>query len=81
MIHRLGSMIGSPDVSAGLPDGRYVRAVPSPFYGGLFDRARDAWAVLRGNVFAVHWPADGELEAALNGEPAPPPKKLKKLKW
>lgn len=65
MIHRLHHMIGSPECSTE-KDGRWVRAVPMPFYGGLFDRARDAWAVLTERAFAVRWPEPGEFEAAAN---------------
>ena len=43
----------------------WVRAVPEPFYGGLFDRIRDAWSVVRGETFAIYWPKAGELEDAL----------------
>jgi hypothetical protein len=45
----------------------WVRAVPLPFYGGILDRLRDAWAVLRGKAYAVRWPQPGELEIALEG--------------
>lgn len=65
MIQRLASMVAPEGVQAGLPDGRWVRAVPEPFHGGLIDRARDAWAVLRGDVYAVRWPTPGELEQAM----------------
>lgn len=67
MIHRLGHMICPPGIEAGLPDGRWVRAVPEPFYGGIIDRMRDAWAVLCGEAYAVQWPKAGDLEDALNG--------------
>lgn len=81
MIHRLASMIGSKDTSTPIAGGRYVRAVPMPFFGGLFDRLRDAGAVVRGDAFAVHWPAAGELEAALEGRSTPPIQPLPKMKW
>jgi hypothetical protein len=44
-----------------------VRAMHEPFYGGLFDRMRDAWAVLRGpeHAVAVRWPKHGEFEQAI----------------
>lgn len=68
MVHKLDSLIGSPDVRACVEvpgDGRYwVRAVPLPFYGGLFDRLNDAWAVIKGNAYAVRWPEPGEFEQA-----------------
>lgn len=67
MIHQLNSMIGDEHTQVGLPSGAWVRAVPSPFYGGLFDRIRDALAVLKGDdVFAVRWPVAGDLERALS---------------
>lgn len=65
MIHRLRHMIGSAQCGQSHPTMGYVRAVPCPFYGGLFDRLRDAAAVVRGNAFAVRWPKGGELEMAL----------------
>jgi len=65
MIQRLRDMIGSRDCSAGLPDGRYVRAVPLPWnYRSRFN-FRDAWAVFMGRAHAVKWPEPGELEDAL----------------
>jgi len=72
MIHRLGRMIGSPQVGCRLPNGLYVRAVPEPFFGGLFDRLRDAAAIIRGDAYAVRWPEAGELEAALADVPFKP---------
>lgn len=65
MIRRLRHMIGSVQVGESHPEFGYVRAVPHPFYGGIFDRCRDAAAVLRGTAFAVRWPKGGELEMAL----------------
>jgi hypothetical protein len=65
MIHQLRDMVSGPGAQTGLPGGRWVRAVPLPFYGGLFDRCRDAWAVIRGNAYAVRWPEAGELEDAI----------------
>jgi hypothetical protein len=70
MIHRLCDLIGSDDCHALTPVG-YRIAVPMPFMGGLLDRLRDAWAVLKGfdnhgrGVAAVRWPECGELEIAL----------------
>lgn len=66
MIHRLGHMIGDSNTLAGLADGRWVRAVPLPFSGGLFDRLRDCWAILREDAYAVKWPEASELEQALS---------------
>lgn len=65
IIFELRDMIGSPDCQAGLPDGRYVRAVPEPFYDGLFARIRSAWEVICGRAYPIAWPEAGELEAAL----------------
>lgn len=67
MIHQLRDMVSGPGAQAGLPNGRWVRAVPLPFYGGLFDRCQDALAVIRGTAYAVRWPEAGELEDALGG--------------
>lgn len=65
MIHRLADMIGSAQDGQSHPTRGYVRAVPLPFYGGFFDRLRDARAVIAGKAFAVRWPEGGELEDAL----------------
>lgn len=61
-IHRLRDLIGSKNVQVGLPNGRYVRAVPEPYTAGKFIAA---WAVLTGRAAAVRWPEPGELEEAL----------------
>ena len=71
MIHHLSSMIGPSHTGCSHPTLGWVRAVPCPFYGGLLDRLRDAWALLRGNAYAIRWPVSGELEAALHDLPAP----------
>jgi hypothetical protein len=70
MIHSLYDMIGNAETQSLTPVGPRC-AVPLPFMGGLFDRLRDAWAVLKGfdnngrGVAAVRWPQAGDLEAAL----------------
>ena len=61
-VHTLRDMLGSPSCQAGLPDGRYVRAIPEPFTG---NRIVAAWWVFTGRAHAVVWPKSGELEAAL----------------
>lgn len=74
MIHRLCHMIASESIQTLTPVGPR-RAVPLPFMGGLLDRLRDAWAVLKGfdnsgnGVAAVRWPKPGELEIALKAQP------------
>lgn len=75
MIHSLHHMIGSPQCATavrvslgnGIVREAWVRSVPLPFFGGLFDRLRDAWAVIRGDAYAVRWPEPGDLEVALKG--------------
>lgn len=62
-IHRLADMIGRKACEAGLPDGRWVRAVPMPYTG---NRIKAAWAVFKGDAYAVHWPEHGDLEKALD---------------
>lgn len=62
-IHRLADMLGSKNCQAGLPDGRWVRAVPEPYTAG---KLRAAWAVFSGNAYAVEWPKAGDLERALD---------------
>lgn len=70
MIHQLRDMISGPGTQAQTPRG-WASAVPLPFYGGLLDRCRDAWAVLTTRAYAVRWPEPGELEDACwpNGKP------------
>jgi hypothetical protein len=58
-------MIGGPNEQAGLPDGRWVRAVPLPFYDGLIARSQSAWEVFCGRAYPIYWPEPGELEEAL----------------
>jgi hypothetical protein len=66
MILTVGELIPHADVGAEVSPGRWVRAMHEPFRGGLFDRLRDAAAVLKGrDVFAVRWPKPGEFEDAL----------------
>jgi hypothetical protein len=65
VIFELRDMVGSPSCCAGLPDGRYVRAVPEPFYDGWLARLRSAWEVICGRAYPVAWPQAGELENAL----------------
>lgn len=60
-VHTLSSMF-SPNVHAGLPDGRWVHAVGEPYTA---DRLRAAWWVLTGRAFAMQWPQAGELETAI----------------
>lgn len=77
-LFELRDMIGFSGDQAGLPDGRWVRAVPAPFPFGLLGRLRQAWAVITGDAVAVTWPNAGDLEAALNphnGPAAPLPKR------
>ena len=67
-IHTVHDMFGNLNkVGAGLPDGRYVAAVPEPYDG---NKLVAAWWVLTGRAYAVVWPKPGELEAAL-GLPRP----------
>lgn len=67
MIFRLRDLIPSSNAGTPGPLGGYVRAMHEPFYGGLFDRMRDAWAVLKGpeHAVAVRWPKSGEFEQAI----------------
>lgn len=61
-IHRLADMVGCKNTQVGLPDGRWVRAVPMPYTG---NRIKAAWAVFTGSAYAVTWPDHGDLEKAL----------------
>jgi hypothetical protein len=56
------SDIYRPGVTAGLPGGRTVIAVPEPYRGG---RLRAAWWVLTGRAVALVWPKAGDLENGL----------------
>lgn len=60
-VHVIGD-IYREGAQAGLPDGRWVCAVPEPYSGG---RLRAAWWVLTGRAHAIIWPKPGELEDAL----------------
>lgn len=60
-VHTLGDMF-SPHVNAGLPDGRWVKAVAEPYTAG---QLRAAWWVLTGRAYAIVWPKAGDLEKAV----------------
>jgi hypothetical protein len=62
-VYQLADLLGSKHCGAGLPDGRYVRAVSTPFFGG---NIHAAWEVLRGRAYAIEWPKPGDLEKALD---------------
>lgn len=51
-----------PDVSAGLPDGRYVAAVCVPCPLSIRERLRAVWWVFTGKAHAFVWPKPGDLE-------------------
>lgn len=50
-----------------------VRAVPLPFYDGLFARIRAAWEIICGHAYPVKWPEPGDLELKLHGPVKRPP--------
>lgn len=60
-VHTIGD-IYSANCDAGLPSGRYVKAVALPYTANRF---RAAWWVLTGRAFALLWPKAGDLEAAI----------------
>lgn len=60
-VHVIGD-IYREGAQAGLPDGRWVCAVPEPYSGG---RLRAAWWVLTGRAHALIWPKPGELEESI----------------
>jgi hypothetical protein len=64
MIYTLRDLIPHSNVGTQLSTGQWVRAMHEPFCGGLFDRLRDAAAIVRGEAFAVRWPSGGDFEAA-----------------
>lgn len=63
MVYTIRDLVGDAGTQSG-PDaqGRWSRSVPMPYYGGYVS---SAWAVLTGRAVAVRYPADGELEQAL----------------
>lgn len=65
-IHHLENMLGTKNAQAGLPDGRYVRAVPVPYPGTLLERVRAAWWVFTERAYAVKWPESGDLESHIH---------------
>lgn len=67
---RLRDVLPSQNCSAGLPDGRWVKAVHEP---PPFNRIKAAWAVLTGRAYAIQWPKNGEFEQAMvvNGYDVP----------
>ncbi len=56
----LKHLIGSADTTT-----EKGRAVPMPYASGLLARLKDAWAILKGNAYAIKWPEPGDLEKAL----------------
>jgi hypothetical protein len=69
-VMRLRDIIPRSGCQSGLPDGRWVIAVPFP---PPINRLKAAWAVLSGRAYAVEWPRDGEFEQAMvvNGYEVP----------
>jgi hypothetical protein len=72
VIFEIRDMIGSRDTTTSIRVKRlgtvytqYVRAVPEPFYDGLFARIRSSWEVVCGRAYPVAWPEAGELEQAI----------------
>lgn len=63
-VHPLSYIIGANGCQTGLPDGRWVRAIPEPYFGTLRERFRVAWWVFTGRAYAIKWPEPGEFEAA-----------------
>lgn len=63
-VFRIRDCIGNVGVQAGLPDGRWVRAVPERFDAPL-TRHMSAWEVICGRAVAMEWPKPGDLENAL----------------
>lgn len=74
MIYTFSDLLPRADCATQLKDGRWVGAIPLPFYEGAIGRVRDAWAVLTDRAVAVRWPHAGEFEAAMseNGWSAQP---------
>ena len=64
-VHSIGDIYPA-DCAAGLPDGRYVRAVAEPYHG---NRLSAAWWVLTGRAHAIVWPKPGDLERSLRISP------------
>lgn len=65
-VHSLSYLVGSVDCGTVLPDGRWVRAIPGPYFGTIVERLRVCWWVFTGRAHAIRWPEPGELEEALS---------------
>lgn len=65
MIYKLRDLIPSASCGTQIATGQWVRAMHEPFYDGLIERGRNAWAVLAGRAVAVQWPKHGEFEQAV----------------
>lgn len=63
MIYTIRDLVGTED-NKSCPGGRgrWSRSIPVRYFGGY---VQAAWAVFRGQAVAVRYPADGELEQAL----------------
>jgi hypothetical protein len=71
VIFELRDMIGDSSSQTGIRRNgnmQWVRAVPEPFYDGLFARVRAAWEIICGRAYPVAWPKPGEFEAAAASE-------------
>lgn len=47
-------------------NGRWVRAVATPYHKNFFEAIRAAWWVFTGKAEAVVWPKAGDLEEAID---------------
>lgn len=65
MIFKLRDLIPRASCGTQIATGQWVRAMHLPFYDGLPERCRNAWAVITGRAVAVAWPKDGEFEQAI----------------
>lgn len=75
VIHRLDSMVGSADCATQDNLGAWVRAVPLPYSGTIFENIQAAWWILTGRAYAVRWPEAGDLERAIGVYRAPKKRK------
>jgi hypothetical protein len=65
MIFRIRDLLPSPNASTQIGTGQWVCAMHEPFYDGLIERFRNAWAVIKGDAVTVYWPKNGEFEQAM----------------
>lgn len=65
-VNRLSSMFPHSGQVSTQRNGRWVRAVATPYRKNFFEAIRAAWWVFTGKAEAVVWPQAGDLEDAID---------------